>query len=85
MNGSAVNSKTDRKRKPASWIFIILLAAAVAADIMIVALRHTHGHLRMENLPGFGALAGLAAAVLIAAAAKLLGHLLVTRGEDYYD
>ncbi len=65
--------------------FYALLALAAGADVVVVVAGMAHAHLALENVPLFGAAAGLLAALLIAGLAKGLGRILLTRREDYYD
>jgi hypothetical protein len=42
-------------------------------------------HFWFEDLPAWGSLYGLAACVAIIVVSKLLGHLWLSRPENYYD
>ncbi len=77
--------ENGRRMKILKRVFRASLGLAAAADVFLAATGRTHGHLDIENLPGFGAAAGLLFALGIAGLAKLLGKLLLTRKEDYYD
>ncbi len=69
------------KVRRALWAAV---ASAVATDVLLAVTGLLHGHIWLESLPAFGAAAGLISALGIAGLAKLVGALLLTRGEDYY-
>ncbi|MCH7612616.1 MAG: hypothetical protein IIB95_11020 [Candidatus Marinimicrobia bacterium] len=63
-------------------LFYISLALTVIVDFFIT---RTYIHFPWENIPGFYALFGLVACILIVVLAKTLGHQWLMRKEDYYD
>lgn len=63
-------------------LFYISLALTVIVDFFII---RTYIHFPWENIPGFYALFGLVACILIVVLAKTLGHQWLMRKEDYYD
>ncbi len=58
------------------------LALTVAADFFIP---RKHTHFPWDHIPGFYALFGLIACVLIIVLAKTLGYKWLMKKEDYYD
>lgn len=66
----------------AKILFYISLAFTVVADFFIT---RKHIHFPWENIPGFYALFGLIACILIIVLAKILGYKWLMRKEDYYD
>ena len=66
----------------------VLRVAFYAALAILLALGFFvpgHPHFLWERLPGFFALYGFISCVVIIAVSKILGKLLLTRKEDYYD
>jgi hypothetical protein len=61
--------------------FYATLGILVVLDFFI----EKHPHFPWENIPGFYALFGLLACILIVVMAKTLGHKWLMRKEDYYD
>ena len=78
-NGSNVNKKRIQALK---WIFFALLAVVFAADFFVE--RH-HAEFPWDNLPGFSAVYGFVSVIVIIIVAKIIGAVIVTRKEDYYD
>lgn len=64
------------------WCYV-LLAAVVAWDIAFVDKEEAHT--AVERLPGFWAIFGFVACVLIIVISKWFGHLGIMAREDYYD
>lgn len=62
------------------WALVALCVASVGAELFF----HKHTHYGFQELPGFDALYGFIACVLLVLAAKQLRKVLM-RGEDYYD
>ena len=60
----------------------ISLALTVIVDFFVT---RKDIHFPWENIPGFYALFGLVACILIVVLAKTLGHRWLMRKEDYYD
>jgi hypothetical protein len=60
-----------------------LLALVVLVDVIFVSKEHAHTAL--ERIPGFWAVFGFGACVLIILVSKLYGHLGIMTREDYYD
>jgi len=72
----------DRPRN-VTWllrVFYALCAVLLAADFVY----HRHVYHAFESVPGFYALFGLAACVVLVLAAKEMRKVLM-RGEEYYD
>ena len=63
-------------------LFYISLGLTVIVDFFIT---RKFTHFSWENIPGFYALFGLIACILIVVLAKTLGHQWLMRKEDYYD
>lgn len=61
----------------------IALGALVAWDIVFVDKEHAHT--AVEHIPGFWAVFGFVACVLIIIVSKWFGHLGIMTREDYYD
>ncbi len=63
-------------------IFYIALAVIVIADFVVP---RKDMYLEWEKIPGFYALFGFIACIIIIFIAKTVGHKLLMRKEDYYD
>ncbi|HIJ77699.1 MAG: hypothetical protein OEY01_00130 [Desulfobulbaceae bacterium] len=61
----------------------VLLALVVLWDVIFVSKEHAHT--AVEHIPGFWALFGFVACVLIIIISKWYGHLGIMTREDYYD
>lgn len=59
------------------------LALLVAWDVLFVAKEHAHT--AVERIPGFWAVFGFVACVVIIIVSKWYGHLGIMTREDYYD
>lgn len=59
------------------------LALLVAGDILFVSKEHAHT--AAERIPGFWAVFGFVACVVIIIVSKWYGHLGIMTREDYYD
>ena len=59
------------------------LALLVAWDVAFVS--KDHAHTAVEHIPGFWAVFGFIACVLIIIVSKWYGHLGIMTREDYYD
>ncbi|MEI7730262.1 MAG: hypothetical protein WCO56_11860 [Verrucomicrobiota bacterium] len=69
------------------WICVAVLALLVLMDA-IPAIVHKEGHAHTwaeKNIPGFWALFGFAACVVIILVSKWFGHRGIMTREDYYD
>jgi hypothetical protein len=64
-------------------ISYVLLALLVVWDALFVSKEHAHT--AAEHLPGFWAVFGFVACVLIIIVSKWYGHLGIMTREDYYD
>lgn len=62
---------------------LVLLALVVLWDVLFVPKEHVHTF--MERLPGFWAVFGFVACVVIIIVSKWFGHLGIMTREDYYD
>lgn len=60
-----------------------VLALLVVWDVLFVSKEHAHTS--AEHLPGFWAVFGFVACVLIIIVSKWFGHLGIMTREDYYD
>jgi hypothetical protein len=60
----------------------MLAVAEVAIPRLLPA---EHGHFWFEDLPAWGSIYGFISCVVIIAVSKFLGHVWLSRGEDYYD
>lgn len=63
-------------------IMYVVLAGLVIADILIPS---KYDRFPWESVGGFGALYGFFGCILLIVLAKVLGHVLLYRPEDYYD
>lgn len=59
------------------------LALVVAWDVLFVSKEHAHT--AIEHIPGFWAVFGFIACVVIIIVSKWFGHLGIMTREDYYD
>ncbi len=59
------------------------LALVVAWDVLFVSKEHAHT--AVEHIPGFWAVFGFIACVVIIIVSKWFGHLGIMTREDYYD
>ena len=76
---SGVNKKRWRILK---WIFFAMLIIVFAADFFVE--RH-HAAFPWDNIPGFSAAYGFISVIVIIIISKIVGRVIVTRKEDYYD
>ncbi len=77
------NGSVKKKRlQTLKWIFYALLVIVFAADFFVE--RH-HVTFAWDNIPGFSAVYGFASVIVIIIIAKIIGAVVVTRKEDYYD
>lgn len=60
-----------------------MLAALVVWDALFVSKEHVHTF--VERIPGFWAVFGFVACVVIIIVSKWFGHLGIMTREDYYD
>jgi uncharacterized membrane protein len=78
-NGSNVNKKRVAALK---WIFFVLLAVVFAADFFV---ERPHTEFAWDHIPGFSAVYGFVSVIVIIIVAKIIGAIIVTKKEDYYD
>ena len=64
-------------------VCLVVLAALVVWDALFVSKEHVH--LFVERIPGFWAVFGFVACVVIIIVSKWFGHLGIMTREDYYD
>ena len=64
-------------------ICLVVLAALVVWDALFVSKEHVHTF--VERIPGFWAVFGFVACVVIIIVSKWFGHLGIMTREDYYD
>ena len=74
-----VNKKRFQTLK---WIFFALLAVVFFSDFLVE--RH-HVEFSWDTIPGFSAVYGFVSVIIIIIISKIIGAVLVTRKEDYYD
>jgi uncharacterized membrane protein len=72
----------NKKLQTLKWIFFAVLAIVFAADFLVE--RH-HAAFPWDNIPGFSAVYGFISVIILIIIAKVVGALIVTRKEDYYD
>ena len=77
-----IDSYRDRSKKLIRLGYK-LLALVVLVDVFLVSKEHAHTSL--EHFPGFWALFGFFACLLIILVSKLYGNLGIRTREDYYD
>ena len=63
------------------WLAVLALAEVVAPRF----LYHEPAHFAFEDWPAFGSMYGFFSCVAIIVVSKLLGHLWLSRPENYYD
>ena len=64
-------------------VCLVVLAALVVWDALFVSKEHVHTF--VERMPGFWAVFGFVACVVIIIVSKWFGHLGIMTREDYYD
>ena len=64
-------------------VCLVVLAALVVWDALFVSKEHVHTF--VERIPGFWAVFGFVACVVIIIVSKWFGHLGSMTREDYYD
>ena len=64
-------------------VCLVVLAALVVWDALFVSKEHVHT--LVERIPGFWAVFGFVACVVIIIVSKWFGHLGIMTREDYYD
>lgn len=69
--------------KVVTWLCLAGLALLVIWDALFVD--KGHAHTSIETIPGFWAVYGFVACVLIIIVSKWYGHLGIMTREDYYD
>jgi hypothetical protein len=67
------------------WFYAGLAAIAASELALPLVLESDDAHFWFEDIPAWGSLFGFAACIAIVVASKLLGKLLLTRPESYYD
>ena len=86
MNSPVTMSSNENAKKKRSqtlkWIFFVLLAIVFVADFL--AERH-HPAFPWDSIPGFSAVYGFVSVVIIIIISKVVGAILITKKEDYYD
>ncbi len=76
------SSVTKKRTQTLKWIFFVLLAIVFVSDFLVE--RH-HLEFPWDNIPGFSALYGFISVVIIIIISKVIGAILITKKEDYYD
>ena len=64
-------------------VCLVVLAALVVWDALFVSKEHVHTF--VERIPGFWAVFGFVACVVIIIVSKWFGHLGIMTRENYYD
>ena len=64
-------------------VCLVMLAVLVVWDALFVSKEHVHTF--VERIPGFWAVFGFVACVVIIIVSKWFGHLGIMTREDYYD
>jgi hypothetical protein len=64
------------------WVSCVVLALLVVGDCLFVDKEHAHT--KAEHYPGFWAVFGFVACVLIIFVSKWFGHRGIMKREDYY-
>jgi len=70
------------RRRALKWLMLTVMAALIVVDALIPA---QYERFPWDGIPGFGAVYGLVACLLIIVVSKALGYALLYRPEDYYD
>jgi len=70
--------------KTVIWACMGILAAVVLVDVAFVDKEH-HAHTAIEQVPGFWAVFGFLACVVIIIVSKWFGHAGIMTQEDYYE
>lgn len=70
------------RRRALKWLMLTVMGALIVLDALIPA---HYQRFPWDGIPGFGAVYGLIACVLIIVVSKALGYALLYRPEDYYD
>jgi len=65
------------------WIFYGALALSILMEPLLVQTRHAT--FWWHKVPGFNAIYGLLACLIIILVSKTLGRFFLQRSEDYYD
>ncbi len=75
-----------RDRLPAVIrVAIAALGVLVVLDAVPAVVDKEHAHTAAEHVPAFWAAFGLLGCLALVAVAKLFGHTVAARKEDYYD
>jgi hypothetical protein len=74
-----------RVRRMKRWVYGSLAALALGEVALPHLFETEHAHFWFEDLPAWGSIYGLISCVAIIVVSKLLGKLLLTRPENYYD
>jgi len=82
MINACIKYLRDRLKLVIKWCYVAL-ALLVAWDLAFVD--KSHAHTAIERIPGFWAVFGFVACVLIIYVSKWFGHLGIMTREDYYD
>jgi hypothetical protein len=77
------NGSVNKKRvQTLKWIFYALLIIVFVADFLVP--RHP-ADFPWDDIPGFSAAYGFISVIAIIIISKVVGRVIVTRKEDYYD
>ena len=71
--------------KTVIWISCAVLALVVVLDAIPAIVDKEHAHTAPEHWPGFWAVFGFVACVVIVLFSKWFGHLGIMAREDYYE
>ena len=74
--------ENPQRQKQMKYTFILLLILLLVADFFVPK---EHATLPGESIPGFYAVFGFLAALIILGVSKFLGFLFISKKENYYD
>lgn len=66
-------------------VSLVAIALLVVIDAIPAFVDKHHAHTKLEHIPGFWAVFGFVACVLIVIASKAFGKAGIMKREDYYD
>jgi len=78
------NYLEDQRQKTSFWKKFLYAILIVLVGLNLFIYTH-HPHFSLEKLPGFWAVFGVIAAILLAKFAKGASHTILGKHEDFYD